>query len=145
MESACQFSDFASQFLNQSVRVVLQRNPLSPLPIPFPLTQILQDTAVIRAHVCVWKDTERKACDFSQGISDPVGTGDSGCGSQSLGWSFTSSVCNCRQDFYHKPARTVSLGGNFTNVMENAKANELVVVNPGPRSGTFPYIRISGT
>lgn len=64
-----------------------------------------------------------------RGISGPVGTGHSGCGSQSL-----TLVCNCRQDFHHKPARTVSLGANFENEMENVKAGELVVVNPVPAS-----------
>lgn len=69
-----------------------------------------------------------------RGISDPLGTGHVNCVSQSLGQLVTFLVCNCRQDFYHKPARTVSLEASFANIMENIKASELVVVNPVPKS-----------
>lgn len=69
-----------------------------------------------------------------QGISDLLGTGHGSCVSVSLVQLLTFLVCNCREDFYYKPARTVSLEANFANVMENIKASELVVVNPVPKS-----------
>ena len=59
------FLTFHNWFLNQSVRVVLQIRCLSPLPLTQgTLLHFLQDTAVTRAYVYAWKDTERKVCDL---------------------------------------------------------------------------------
>lgn len=134
------FLTLAYWSLNQSVRAVLHKTFV-------PFSSYTRDTAVTMTCVFAWKDTERTVCGFPKAVRYQWLCCEWVCLTTVVhsrrGSQF--SVCNCRQDFYHKPARIVSVVINFAKVLEHVKASELVAANPVPRSWTFLYSKISGT